>query len=54
MRARCWNVWLLVVPLVVARRESKVFVNPRHPDFSKIVASAPEPVAWDARLFAPR
>ena len=45
---------VLVVPSVVARREGNVLVNPRHPDFSRIVASAPEPVVWDARLFAPR
>ncbi len=45
---------VLVVPSVVARREGNVLINPRHPDFSSIVASAPEPVVWDARLFAPR
>jgi RES domain-containing protein len=45
---------VLVVPSVVARREGNVLVNPRHPDFGKIVASAPEPVIWDARLFIPR
>lgn len=42
---------VLVVPSVVARREGNVLINPRHPDFSNIVASAPEPVVWDARLF---
>ena len=45
---------VLVVPSVVARREGNVLINPRHPDFSGIVASAPEPVVWDARLFALR
>ncbi len=45
---------VLVVPSVVARREGNVLINPRHPDFSAIVAGAPEPVVWDARLFAPR
>lgn len=45
---------VLVVPSVVARREGNVLINPRHPDFSSIVASEPEPVVWDARLFAPR
>ena len=44
---------VLVVPSVVARREGNVLINPQHPDFSNIVASAPEPVVWDARLFAP-
>jgi RES domain-containing protein len=42
---------VLVVPSVVARREGNVLINPRHPDFSGIVASVPEPVVWDARLF---
>jgi RES domain-containing protein len=45
---------VLVVPSVVARREGNVLINPRHRDFSGIVAGAPEPVVWDARLFAPR
>lgn len=45
---------VLVVPSVVARREGNVLINPRHPDFSGIVLGRPEPVVWDARLFAPR
>ena len=45
---------VLVVPSVVARREGNVLINPRHPDFKDIVAGTPEPVVWDARLFAPR
>jgi RES domain-containing protein len=55
------NVWIrelrtsvLVVPSVVARREGNVLINPRHPDFGTLDASAPEPVVWDARLFIPR
>jgi len=44
---------VLVVPSVVARREGNVLINPRHPDFSGIVAGVPGPVVWDARLFAP-
>ena len=44
---------VLVVPSVVARREGNVLINPQHPDFRGIVAGAPEPVVWDARLFAP-
>jgi RES domain-containing protein len=42
---------VLVVPSVVARREGNVLINPQHPDFTGVVASAPEPVVWDARLF---
>ena len=45
---------VLVVPSVVARREGNVLINPRHPDFSRISAGTPEPVVWDARLFALR
>ena len=44
---------VLVVPSVVARREGSVLINPRHPDFRGIAAGTPEPVVWDARLFAP-
>ncbi len=44
---------VLVVPSVVARREGNVLINPQHPDFSGIIGGAPEPVVWDARLFAP-
>jgi RES domain-containing protein len=42
---------VLMVPSVVARREENVLINPRHPDFSRIVPGHPEPVVWDARLF---
>lgn len=42
---------VLVVPSVVARREGNVLLNPQHPDFRMILASSPEPVVWDARLF---
>ena len=45
---------VLVVPAVVARREGNVLINPGHPDFTHITASAPEAVVWDARLFAGR
>ena len=43
---------VLVVPSVVARKESNVLLNPQHPDFKKIAAGPPEAVIWDARLFA--
>ena len=52
------DVWIgelrtavLMVPSVVARKESKVLLNTRHPDLRKIIAGSPEPVIWDARLF---
>ncbi len=43
---------VLLVPSVVARVEWNALVNPAHPDFHRITVSAPEPVRWDARLFA--
>lgn len=45
---------VLVVPSVVAHREGNVLINPGHPDFAHITASAPEAVVWDERLFAGR
>ena len=45
---------VLVEPSVVARREGNVLINPPHPDFGGIVTGTPEPVVWDARLFALR
>jgi len=45
---------VLVVPSVVARKEGNVLLNPQHPHFKKIAAAQPEPVIWDARLFARR
>ncbi len=45
---------VLVVPSVVACREGNVLLNSQHADFKKIVAGSPEPVVWDARLFARR
>jgi RES domain-containing protein len=42
---------LLVVPSVVARAERNVLVNPNHPEAARLVASAPQPVVWDQRLF---
>ena len=45
---------VLVVPSVVARREANVLLNPQHADFRTISAGRPEPVVWDARLFARR
>lgn len=42
---------VLVVPSVVAKYEQNVVINPAHADFKWIVASRPESVIWDARLF---
>jgi RES domain-containing protein len=42
---------VLIVPSAVAKYERNVVINPVHPDFKSIVASPPEDVVWDARLF---
>ncbi|KND54524.1 hypothetical protein BPUN_4411 [Candidatus Paraburkholderia kirkii] len=42
---------VLVVPSVVARAECNAVVNPAHPDAARLVASVPQPVVWDQRLF---
>jgi RES domain-containing protein len=41
----------LLAPSVVTRRERNLLINPAHPDFPRIVATAPSPVEWDQRLF---
>ena len=43
---------VLIVPSAVAKYEKNIVINPAHPHFRWIVASKPEPVVWDARLFA--
>jgi RES domain-containing protein len=43
---------VLIVPSVIAKYECNVVINPAHTDARWIVASKPEPVAWDVRLFA--
>lgn len=40
----------LLVPSAVAKNETNVLLNPLHQDFSRLVASKPMPVVWDARL----
>jgi RES domain-containing protein len=45
---------VLIVPSVVAKYEKNVVINPAHPDFKSIVASPPEDVNWDTRLFTER
>lgn len=42
---------LLVPSIVTQGREDNVLLNPEHPDFKKIMASEPEEVIWDKRLF---
>jgi RES domain-containing protein len=42
---------VLIVPSVVAKYENNVIINPVHADFRWIVASRPEKVIWDMRLF---
>jgi RES domain-containing protein len=42
---------LLVPGMATSGREHIVLIDPRHPKFAQIVASSPEPVTWDSRLF---
>ncbi len=43
---------ILVVPSVVARAECNAVFNPAHPDATRLVVLAPQPVVWDQWLFA--
>jgi RES domain-containing protein len=45
---------ILIVPSYVAREDSNVLINPRHPDAEAIRPGRERPVFWDARLFGPR
>ena len=45
---------ILMVPSAVAKFETNVVINPMHSDFKWIVASKPEIVIWDSRLFKPQ
>jgi RES domain-containing protein len=42
---------ILIVPSVVTMVDRNVLINPRHPDFARILTSEPKPVWWDPRLF---
>ena len=42
---------VLQVPSVVVPLESNFILNPRHPDFSRIVARAPIPFTFDTRVW---
>jgi len=44
---------LLLVPSIPARMERNILINPAHPDAADITHALPEPVWWDARLYAP-
>jgi RES domain-containing protein len=37
--------------IVTGGRERNVLLNPEHPEFARITASAPESIVWDERLF---
>jgi RES domain-containing protein len=46
---------VLRVPGVITEgRENNLLLNPLHPQFSLIVATEPEPIHWDIRLFGTR
>jgi len=42
---------LLLVPSALAVSENNWLINPRHPDFKKIVVRAAEPRIYDSRMF---
>jgi RES domain-containing protein len=42
---------ILRVPSVAAANDWVMALNPRHADFKRVVASNPEPLIWDVRLF---
>ncbi|WP_300154168.1 RES family NAD+ phosphorylase [Solidesulfovibrio sp.] len=41
---------VLAVPSAVIALETNYLLNPLHPDFARIAASAPQPFSFDARL----
>jgi RES domain-containing protein len=41
----------LVVPSAITPIENNLVLNPRHPDIARLVTRAPEPFAFDPRLF---
>ena len=42
---------LLVVPSVLAPRESNLLINPVHHDFTRIIVHETEPLSYDPRMF---
>lgn len=44
------TVVLLVPSVVTGGRERNVLLNPEHPQFARVSASAPQNILWDARL----
>lgn len=42
---------MLLIPSVLAPYENNCLINPAHPAFGRIVIQAPEPVAYDPRMF---
>jgi RES domain-containing protein len=41
----------LIVPSVPADGDRNLIINETHPDFHKLIVSAPYPLKWDPRLF---
>lgn len=42
---------VLWVPSVVTQVDRNILINPKHPDFVRIIPGDPKPVRWDPRLF---
>ncbi len=45
---------VLIVPSAVTKLDRNLVINPAHPQFKLIKASAEKPVTWDSRLFSRR
>jgi len=43
---------LLLVPSVLAPPEKNCLINPAHPDYSRILVKALEPLSYDSRMFS--
>jgi len=45
---------LLLVPSAIVPAEFNWLIVPEHPDYARLVVHSPEPVSYDARMFARR
>jgi RES domain-containing protein len=43
---------LMWVPSVLAPKENNCLINPRHPDYQRVLARPVEPLSYDPRMFA--
>jgi len=43
---------VLIVPSALAPHENNWLLNPQHANFRRVTVSSPEPLSYDARMFA--